>query len=91
MPLLTVVAPLDPSRGGKPSVVVEVGRPSVKSKAPKVTLRLRDFGDEVEAALNVESVDSKNGVCSDLDLDLATVVVGYEYIVGSDWGWERDE
>ena len=36
----------------------------------------------MEEALNVESVDSENG----LDLDLVMVVVGYEFITGDDWG-----
>jgi hypothetical protein len=46
-------------------------------------LCLLDFGVEVEA-LNIESVD--NGVCSDLDLNLVMVVVGYASVVGDNWG-----
>jgi hypothetical protein len=45
-------------------------------------LCLRDFGVEVEEALNIESVD--NGVCSDLDLNLVMVVVEYAFVVGDD-------
>ena len=37
-------------------------------------LRLHDFDIGVEA-LNIESVDSENGKCSDLDMNLVTVVV----------------
>ena len=40
----------------------------------------------MEEAWNVESVDSGNGVYSDLDL---IVVVGYEFVIGDGWGAEE--